>query len=258
MNVIYDKMYFDVAYCTKKTIQWIKDWFYSNGDGCNAVIGISGGKDSTVVAALCAEALGKDRVIGVQMPCGEQPDINYSDMVFDVLGIRKMTINIKGAVDGVINSLKLAGAEPSAQTLTNLPCRIRMSTLYAVSQSNNGRVSCNCNLSESYIGWETKWGDAVGDFAPLKAFTCSEVIEIGKYLGIPDVLINKVPSDGLQEKTDEDAFGFTYETLDMYLRTNECDSETLDKIEKMHERALCKNTMGRTDSWIFIKDRSFN
>ena len=206
-------------------VEWIRKWFDENGKDCKAVIGISGGKDSSVTAALCTKALGKDRVIGVQMPNGVQPDIDYSDLVFKELGIKKITVNIKPTVDGAVASLKAAGIEPSVQTMTNLPCRIRMATLYAVSQSNGGRVSCNCNLSEDTVGYSTRYGDDVGDFALLKNLTTKEVVAIGKHLGLSDTLTGKVPSDGLCGKVDEDNIGISYEKIHAF---NRCP-ETLDK-----------------------------
>lgn len=216
-------------------VQWIRDWFEVNGKGCNAVIGISGGKDSSIVAALCVEALGKDRVIGVLMPNGEQSDIDCSHMLVNHLGIRYYTCNIKQAVDGVLQSMTDAGVEISTQTKINLPPRIRMSTLYAVSQSNNGRVANTCNYSEDYVGYSTRYGDAAGDFSPLGKLTVREVLAIGRLLDLPAVLVDKVPSDGLCGKTDEDNLGFTYAMLDEYIRTGVCPDEALKaRIDRLH------------------------
>ncbi len=218
---------------TENLVQWIRDWFEKNGKGCKAVIGISGGKDSSTVAALCVKALGRENVIGVQMPNGEQSDIEYSDLVFKVLGIKKITVNIKAAVDGAVDALKNAGLTPSVQTMTNLPCRIRMATLYAVSQSNNGRVSCNCNLSEDTVGYSTRYGDDVGDFAPLRNLTTKEVVAIGEYLGLPDDLTQKIPSDGLCGKVDEDNIGISYAKIHEYQRNPEALSkEDFDFIDR--------------------------
>ncbi len=226
---------FQVEKTTKALIQWIRDWFDENGKDCNAVIGISGGKDSSVVAALCAEALGKDRVIGVLLPDGEQPDIDCSKQLVAHLGIPYHICNIKKAVDGVLQSLTESGVEISRQTRVNLPPRIRMSTLYALSQSYNGRVANTCNLSEDYVGYSTRYGDAAGDFSPLGRLTVREVKEIGKYLGLPSNLVEKVPSDGLTDRTDEDNLGFTYATLDRYIRTGVCeDATTKARIDRLH------------------------
>lgn len=232
---------FDAVDAKNKTIQWIKEWFDTNGKGCNAVIGISSGKDSTVVAALCCEALGRDRVIGVKMPCGEQHDINDSNRVIDFLGIKSLEVNIKDSVDGVVEQLKMNGIQVSEQSKINLPARIRMSTLFAVAQCCNGRVSCNCNLSEDYIGYSTFGGDDFGSFAPLRRFTSDEVVAIGDACGLPYELTHKTPADGLCGKTDEDNFGFTYAVLNKYIRTGVCEDETVKaRIDHMHEKNLFK------------------
>ncbi|MEG0545915.1 MAG: NAD(+) synthase [Oscillospiraceae bacterium] len=228
-------MSFDAKKTKDDIIDWIKEWFEKNGNGCNAVVGISGGKDSSVVAALCTQALGKDRVIGVLMPKGEQHDIDVAKRLVDFLEIRNMTINIKDAYDAVINGLKDCNIEISNQTTFNLPSRIRMSTLYAVSQSVNGRVANTCNLSEDYVGYSTRYGDSVGDFSPLSKLTVDEVKQIGRELSLPNEFVDKVPIDGLCGKTDEDNLGFTYAVLDKYIRTGICeDKEIKEKIDKMH------------------------
>lgn len=220
---------------TKDCIEWIQKFFEINGKGCNAVIGISGGKDSTIAAKLCAEALGKERVIGVMMPNGEQSDIDVSKKVIEYLGIKSFIVNIKDSVDGIVEQMKNNDIEITNQTMINLPARIRMSTLYAVSQSFNGRVVNTCNRSENYIGYSTRYGDAAGDFSPLGNLLVSKVKEIGYDLGIPKEFVNKVPSDGLCGKTDEDNLGFSYETLDKYILTGEIDNSIIkDKINRLH------------------------
>lgn len=222
-----------------KCVQWIKDWFEKNGQGCNAVVGISGGKDSSVVAALCVEALGCERVIGVLMPCGVQHDIDMAKKLVDHLGIKSFEVNVEEAVQGVLNGM--AGIAVTEQTKTNLPPRIRMATLYAVSQSMNGRVANTCNLSEDWVGYSTRYGDAAGDFSPLSRLTVTEVKEIGRVLGLPADLVDKVPIDGLCGKTDEENLGFTYEMLDRYIREGVCeDAELREKIDRLHERNLFK------------------
>lgn len=232
---------FDAVKVKNNIIQWITNWFENNGKGCSAVIGISSGKDSTVVAALCAEALGKDMVIGVKMPCGEQSDIEDSNKVIELLGIKSFEINIKNSVDDIVNQLYKSNIEVTEQAVFNLPARIRMSTLFAVAQCCNGRVSCNCNLSEDYIGYSTFGGDDFGSFAPLRNLTSEEVVAVGDALGLPYELTHKVPSDGLCGKTDEDRFGFTYEVLNKYIRTGICkDEETKKKIDEMHQKNLFK------------------
>ena len=221
-------------------IEWIREFFEENGKGCNAVLGISGGKDSSVVAALLVEALGKDRVIGVLMPNGEQADIDMAKLLVNHLGIKYYVVNIKEAYDGIINAFP-ENLELSNQTKINLAPRIRMSTVYAVSQSVNGRVANTCNLSEDWVGYSTRYGDSVGDFSPCSHFTVQEVKEIGRILGLPEVLIEKAPSDGLCGKTDEDNLGFTYAVLDKYIRTGEIDDEETKKlIDHKHKVNLFK------------------
>ncbi len=233
-------MSFDAKKATELVVDWIRDWFSKNGENCNAVVGISGGKDSSVVAALCVEALGKDRVIGVLMPCGVQHDIDMAKLLVSHLGIKHYEINIKDTRDAIIKELE-GQVEISEMTKINLSPRLRMSTLYALSQSVNGRVANTCNLSEDYVGYSTRYGDSVGDFSPLSRFTVQEVKEIGRVLGLPDVLVDKVPIDGLCSKTDEDNLGFTYATLDKYIRTGVCeDKEIKEKIDKKHKANLFK------------------
>lgn len=231
---------FNAVEVKDRIVAWIREWFEQNGKGCNAVIGISGGADSTVVAALCVEALGKDRVIGVKMPCGKQPDIEDSNKLIQHLGIKSYTVNIWDAVTGIDKQFP-TDIEVSKQTIINLPPRIRMATLYAISQSVNGRVANTCNLSEDWVGYSTRWGDSVGDFSPLSNITKTEVKEIGKALGLPNELVYKIPSDGLCGKTDEDNLGFTYDVLDRYIRTGEIeDVDIKAKIDYMHEKNLFK------------------
>ena len=228
-----------------QVVQWIRDWFDQCGPGCNAVIGISGGKDSSIVAALCVEALGKDRVIGVTMPNGVQKDISDSMKLINHLGIRYFNVNIgetynalMGEVEKQLGSQHLA---VSNQTVINMPPRLRMTTLYAISQSLNGRVANTCNLSEDWVGYSTRYGDAAGDFSPLGGLTVQEVKAIGKELGLPIELVEKTPSDGLCGKSDEDNLGFTYAVLDRYIRTGECDDPKIKAlIDHKHVMNLIK------------------
>ena len=234
-------MSFDAVKVKNDIVEWIKDWFDTTGPDCNAVIGISGGKDSSVAAALCVEALGKDRVIGVLMPKGEQHDIDMAQLLVSHLGIKNYTINVKAACDAVYGEVEKALGSVSVQSATNLPPRIRMTTLYAVSQTVNGRVCNTCNLSEDWVSYSTRYGDSVGDFSPLSNLTVAEVKEVGRVLGLPDVLVDKVPIDGLCGRTDEDNLGFTYAVLDKYIRTGICeDAATKERIDTMHKRNLFK------------------
>ena len=231
---------FDALKVKNDCVQWIRDFFEVNGPGCNAVVGISGGKDSSIVAALCVEALGKDRVVGVLMPNGVQHDIDMARLLVNHLGIRHYVINIKDAVEGVLKNFP-ADLPISEQTTVNLPPRIRMSTLYAVGQSVNGRVANTCNLSEDWVGYSTRYGDSAGDFSPLSHLTVTEIKQIGYLLGLPRELVDKTPIDGLCGKTDEENLGFTYAELDVYIRTGEiADPKKKESIDRKHAANLFK------------------
>lgn len=231
---------FDAIKVKKECVAWIKDFFENNGPDCNAIVGISGGKDSSVAAALCVEALGRDRVIGVLMPKGEQHDIDMAYKLVNHLGIKSYEINIKDAIEGVLKSMP-KDLTVSVQSNVNLPPRIRMSILYFVGQSLNGRVVNTCNLSEDWVGYSTRYGDAAGDFSPMANLTVTEVKEIGRVLGLPDELVDKVPIDGLCGKTDEENLGFTYAELDRYIRTGEIDDMAKKElIDNKHKWNLFK------------------
>ena len=229
---------FDAVKVKDECVQWIKNFFEESGNGCNAVVGISGGKDSSIVAALCVEALGKDRVIGVLMPCGVQHDIDMAELLVKHLGIKSYVVNIKAALDGITSAFDF---ELSEQSRVNLPPRLRMTTLYAVSQSFNGRVANTCNLSEDWVGYSTRYGDSVGDFSPCSHLTVTEMRQIGRALGLPSVLVDKVPIDGLCGKTDEENLGFSYEELDVYIRTGKInDLDKKENIDRRHKNNLFK------------------
>ena len=228
-------------------IAYLKTYFEENGKDCKAVIGISGGKDSTVVAALCVEALGADRVIGVMMPNGVQKDISDSIRVCKHLGIQSLTINIESAYNAILTQIESSGKEVTNQAKCNLPPRLRMSTLYAVAQTVGGRVINTSNASERALGWFTKNGDNCGDCFPLLSLTCTEVIRLGLTLNIPEDLVIKKPSDGLVGVSDEEKFGFTYRELDCVLRDYEIEEgvseETLDKIYAMVDKSSFKRVV---------------
>ena len=227
---------FDAKTVKDQCVRWIRDWFEVNGKGCNAVLGISGGKDSSVCAALCVEALGKDRVIGVTMPNGVQPDIEDSFRLINHLDIRRYNVNVGPAYDALMAEVEAQlGGPASKQTQINMAPRLRMTALYAITQSNNGRVVNTCNLSEDWVGYSTRYGDAAGDFSPLGGLTVQEVVAIGKEMGLPLDLVEKTPSDGLTGLTDEDNLGFTYAVLDKYIRTGICeDPQTKALIDHKH------------------------
>ena len=234
---------FDANREIRKVIMWIQNWFMENGPTANAVIGISGGKDSTIIAKLLVDALGKDRVIGVMMPNGVQPDISDSERVIEFLGIKGYEVNIYDQYNAEVSALREAGIEPTKDTLINIGPRLRMTTLYAIAQSlpNGGRVCNTCNASEDYIGYSTKYGDAAGDFSPCADFTVTEMLQIGDALGLPYELVHKTPSDGLCGKTDEDNLGFTYAELDKYIETGFIkDLEKKAIIDRKHRLNLHK------------------
>jgi len=235
-----DKMVFNAEKTKNDVVEWIRGWFEQNGRGCNAVIGISGGKDSSVTAALCAEALGRERVVGVLMPNGEQFDIDVAKALVAHLGIKHYIVNIRAAYEGIMSELE-PQLEVQRQTVVNLPPRLRMSALYAVSQSLNGRVANTCNLSEDWVGYSTRYGDSAGDFSPLARLTVAEVKAVGRALGLPAMFVDKPPIDGLCGKTDEDNLGFTYAVLDRYIREGICeDAETKAKIDRMRRNSRFK------------------
>lgn len=229
---------FDAHKTRIELVNWLREWFDVNGKDCPAVIGISGGKDSSVAAALCVEALGKDRVIGVMMPNGVQHDIKECELLAEHLGITLENINIKPMVIAFMSQIP---HYPTDQATINLPPRIRMTMLYYIAQSIGGRVICTDNASESFVGYSTRWGDNVGDVAPLLDFTTDEVVAIGDDFGLPQELTHKVPSDGLCGLTDEDRFGFTYDQLNCYIKHGYCHGTAAqEKIKSMHEKNLFK------------------
>ena len=227
---------FDAAKVREEIVRWIRDWFERNGKGCNAIVGISGGKDSSVAAALCVEALGKERVIGVLMPNGEQSDIAMSRLLTAHLGIEHYVINIRDSYQGLLGEVRQALSTVSRDTEINLAPRLRMSTLYAVAQSRNGRVVNTCNLSEDWVGYSTRYGDSAGDFSPLSMLCVREVKALGRELGLPECLVEKVPIDGLCGQTDEEKLGFTYAALDAYIRDGvEPDAATKARIDRLYK-----------------------
>ena len=234
---------FNAEKVTNEVVEWVRDLFERTASPTtNAVIGISGGKDSSVAAAVCVKALGKDRVIGVLMPQGEQADIAYSRLLVDTLGIKSYTINIGDTVSTFMNELS-KHMEPSEQARVNTPARVRMTTLYAVAACHNGSVVNTCHLSEDWVGYSTKFGDAAGDFSPLSDLTVTEVLQVGDLLGLPHELVHKVPIDGLCGKTDEENLGFTYAMLDKYIRGEDDLSsvpEIKEKIDRLHRANLHK------------------
>ncbi len=231
-----ESMTFNAKKVSEEIAQWIQEWFEKNGKGCNAIVGISGGKDSSVAAALCVKALGRERVIGVLMPNGEQHDIDMAKLLVEHLGIEHYVVNIKDGYEGLLHAVTHELGAVSRDTTINLAPRLRMATLYAVGQSKNGRVVNTCNLSEDWVGYSTRYGDSAGDFSPLSMLCVREVKALGRELGLPECLVEKTPIDGLCGQTDEEKLGFTYETLDSYIRDGIApDPETKARIDRLYE-----------------------
>lgn len=220
-------------------IGWIRDWFIQSGSK-TAVIGMSGGKDSTIAAALLVQAIGADHVFGILMPQGGQ-GLNDADLICDHLGIRHTTVNIGDTCSTLENSINLVDLSSLAKL--NIPARIRMTTLYSIGQTIDGGCVVNtCNLSENWLGYATKFGDAVGDFSPLGGLTVTEVLEIGDYLGLPYKWVHKTPDDGLPgSMSDEEKLGFSYAELDRFLRKQSVpDGKTMLEMWKWHESSRHK------------------
>ena len=221
-------------------LEWMRQQMKACG-GKTAVVGISGGKDSATVAALCAAAYGRENVVGVLMPDGVQPDIEYSNGLVEFLQIRHYVFNIHGGTAGILGEMERLGMEPSRQTRVNLPSRMRMLTLYAVAQSEEGGLVINTsNLSEDWVGYCTIYGDATGAFSPLGMYTTEEVIALGRELGLPDKFLLKAPSDGLTGLTDEDNLGFTYHELNEYLRKGTVSPVVKEKADRLHRASRFK------------------
>ena len=222
----------------KQQLPGLLDWMRAQMKACGgktAVIGISGGKDSSVVAALSVAAYGRENVVGVLMPDGVQPDIDYSNGLVEYLGIRHYTFNIQGGTKGLLDEMDRLGIEASRQTKVNLPSRIRMATLYAIAQSVDAGIVLNTsNLSEDWVGYCTVYGDSAGAFSPLGMYTTEEVIALGRALGLPERFLIKPPSDGLTGKTDEDNLGFTYHAVNQYIRKGVVDEALRAQIDHKH------------------------
>jgi len=247
---------FNVEKVTEDCIKWIKEWFDINGPTCNAIIGLSGGKDSTIVAALCAKALGPDRVVGIALPDYGQ-SVNEADQIAEYLGIKYLEVPIGSITSSFDNAEWFINQKWSEQAEQNIPPRVRMTMLYAIAQTLNGRVSCNCNLSEDYLGYSTLFGDSAGSFAPIAQLTVTELLQIGDYLGIPKEWVHKTPDDGLPNSMeDEEKFGFSYEELDRYIRegiepSGDCGYiAKIDKIKVLHKRGKFKTDIIKVPCFI--------
>jgi len=241
------KYLFDPEYIVHKIQYTAHQWQCSNGLRNKWVIGISGGKDSTIVADIFSKKFGKENVIGVLMPCGDQADIDDSHEVISVTGIQPVTINIVSACQRIREDLKTndtilknvhVGDYGNNERVadTNLPPRIRMTTLYYIAQIVGGIVLNTSNLSESILGYGTLYGDIAGSFAPIRDLTATEVIALGDYLHLPRFLVHKTPADGLSGKTDEDNLGVKYADVDRYIRlgSSSANKDVIDIVEKRY------------------------
>lgn len=236
------------AQCIQK---WVWDWMGTGSGGAQGVlIGMSGGKDSAVAAALCCNALGNNEVRGLIMPYdsphGEEPVYDEATQIaIETCQHLNMQYSIIPLcllmdLDSSIYALHIQNDVDAIKG--NIKARLRMMCLYAIAQEMRYRVCCTSNASEIYLGYSTKYGDFAGDFAPLSHLTASQVIEVGRALKLPEHIISRPPEDGLSGKTDEANFGFTYGQLDLYLTTGRCDDEEIKtKIENMHSRGLHKS-----------------
>jgi len=240
---------FDAKEEAKNIINWIQNYFKENGSNeTKTIIGISGGVDSLICTQLCIDALGKDRVIGILIP--DSSNSNYQKDYEDGMNICKLldieyySIDINRTKNSLYlqftNQQKISTPLNSVVKY-NTPARLRMTALYMIGAQLGGRVVNTCNLSETYVGYDTKWGDNAGDFAPIASFTKTEIKQIGLALDLPKHLINRTPDDGMCGQSDEDRFGFTYEQLDKYIRNNkDVNVDVFNKIDKMHKAALHK------------------
>ncbi|NLZ49151.1 MAG: NAD(+) synthase [Clostridiales bacterium] len=233
---------FNAQKVTEDIISWIREYFDNQPGAKGAVIGISGGKDSTVVSRLLVEALGKDRVFGVLMPNGEQKDIKDSLKLVDFIGIPYKIVNIEKAYNGLIEAISEENLSEDAKI--NIAPRLRMTTLYAIAANMHYRVCGTGNKSEAFVGYTTKWGDGAYDFNPIGDLSTEEVMAVGDYLGLPYELVHKTPSDGLSGKSDEEKLGFTYKQVNDYMERGTCgDKEVDEKIRLKHEANLHKQTL---------------
>ena len=239
-----------------RLVEAIRDTARSQGFS-RVVLGISGGKDSTVTAALCARALGKENVYGVMLPDGIQKDLNDSRRVCAVLGIQQRTINIGGiheALRAVTDQKETTAGEgefsipQSRQSDVNVGPRLRMTTLRYIAQALGARLAGTGNLSELVVGYCTKDGDTSCDFSVLGKLTSIEVVRVGLTMEeLPRELVEKTPSDGLTGLSDEENLGLRYQDIHSYIRLGSCGNEETDeKIRKREKANMHKRRMPLT------------
>ena len=226
-------------------IDWIKDFVKSSG-AKGVVVGNSGGKDSAVVIALCVKALGKENVLTVAMPCSSIPqDLADAKLVADTFEVPMLTVDLGSVYENLCLEIESQITDNIAPYVSiNIRPRLRMTTLYAIAQQRNFLVVGTGNACEQFIGYTTKWGDNASDFNPIAEFTVSEVLEIGKILGVPSTILNKAPNDGLGSGNDEEKLGITYKEIEEYILTGKTKKTvSMEKIKKMHEQSQHKRAL---------------
>lgn len=222
-------------------VNWLRDKVQEAG--CKGlVVGLSGGIDSAVVAALAKRAF-PENSLGVIMPChSNSQDEEHARLVAETIGLKTVKVDLSKTFDSLIDELKDDGANLLA--VSNIKPRLRMTTLYYFAQKNKYLVAGTGNKSELTIGYFTKYGDSGVDLLPISDFVKFEVKELAKYLGIPEVIINKPPSAGLWEnQTDENEMGFSYKELDTFILTGEAEPKVKEKIIRMNKLSEHKRRM---------------
>lgn len=231
---------------TENAIKWIKE-FVKTTKAKGVVVGNSGGKDSATVIAMATRALGKENVLTVAMPCNSiKEDLEDAKLVSDTFGVEFISVDLSNTYNELETTISdaLEKNDLNEESKINMKPRIRMTTLYTIAQSLGYLVIGTGNLSERMVGYTTKWGDSASDFNPIANFTALEVLEIGKYLGVPDKIINKAPSDGLSGKSDEEKMNVTYKQIEEYIETGKTDSnDAMEIIKKMNEFSKHKRSL---------------
>ena len=231
----------------ENAIKWISE-YVNNCNVKGVVVGNSGGKDSATVIAMATKALGNERVLTVAMPCNSiKNDLNDAKLVAETFNVPFLEVDLTNTynemekyINQSLNSLNL---ELSKESKINIKPRLRMTTLYGIAQTMNYLVIGTGNLCESMVGYTTKWGDNSSDFNPIGNFTVDEVLAIGEYLGVPDKIIKKAPSDGLGKLTDEEKMGVTYKQIAEYIETGKTDPEAMMIIERRNKNSKHKRQL---------------
>lgn len=234
----------DIKKEVEEITKWIKNYVEkSKTEG--VVIGNSGGKDCAVVIALAQKALGKEKVLTVAMPCNSiKKDLEDAKLLADTFGVQLLELDLTNTyqtlekeIDKII---KPKEEWRQREAKVNAKPRLRMTTLYYIAQNLNYLVIGTGNKCEAVVGYTTKWGDSAHDFNPIGEFTVDEVLQIGKFLGVPDKIINKAPNDGLGGLTDEEELGVTYKQIAEYIETGKTEEKALQIIIKKEQVSLHK------------------